>query len=269
MSNLPKREFLMMAEIYQPAHMTVGAWYISEMLNGVRTFWDGGISRGFPTIEIPWANVVDPKTGRMKRKIKSPATGLWSCHGDSIIAPDWFLNLLPCTPLDGMLWAGRDNFQLCQSICANSVPGPDWSEIEFAVFACPPIDKIFSDGIVKNANAKIRILRASFDLWLKKNNHSILEDWKFLETGAEKIIFEQELATLRESVSSIGRVYLLQQRRLPFNVKKAAVEVEQQMEKVFRLGGEGIILRDSNSCWEPKRMASFLEYKLFKNRKGK
>jgi len=267
MGNLPEREFLMLAKIYQPAHITVGGWYISEMLDGVRVFWDGGISRGFPIIEIPWANVVDPKTGRLKKKIISLATGLWSCYGNPIIAPDWFLNLLPCTPLDGVLWAGGDNFQLCQSICVNNVPESDWHDIEFAVSACPPIDKIFGDGEIKNTNTKMKILRVNFDLWLKKSNRSILEDWKFLETDAEKITFEQELATLRESVSSEGRVYLLQQRRLPFNVRKAATEVERQMEKVFRLGGKGVILRDSSSCWEPKRTASFLEYKLFEDRK--
>jgi len=269
MGNLPKREFLMMAETYQPTHMTVGAWYISEMLDGIRVFWDGGISRGFPIVEIPWANVTDPKTGKMKKRVKFLASGLWSCYGNSIPAPDWFLNLLPCIPLDGVIWAGRDNFQVCHSVCTNNVPESDWNSIEFAVSACPPIDKIFGNGIIKNINTKMRILRINFDLWLKKNNPSILEDWKFLEIDAEKITFEHELATLRESMSMEGRVYLLQQRRLPLNVKEAAMEVERQMEKVFRLGGKGVSLRDSNGCWEPKRTVSFLEYKLFKNGEGR
>jgi DNA ligase-1 len=269
MSNLPKREFLMLAKIYQPDRMTVGGWYISEKLSGVRVFWDGGISRGFPTLEIPWANVINPKTGKMKKRIKPLATGLWSRYGNPIIAPDWFLNLLPCIPLDGNIWAGRGNFQLCRSICIGNIAGPNWDKAEFAVFGCPPIDKMFSDGEIKNTNMKMKLFKSSFDLWLKKHEEfNILEDWKFLETGKEKITFEQELATLREAIPSEGRIYLLQQRHLSFNVKKAAKEVEYQLEKILQLGGEGVILRNPNSCWEPKRTEGFLKYKPFKNDEG-
>lgn len=264
MTNLPRREFLMLAKTYQPEKITVGGWYISEKLDGTRVFWDGGISRSLPTIEIPWANVVDPKTGKMKRKIKSRATGLWSKYGNPIIAPDWFLNLLPCMPLDGEIWAGRGNFQLCRSICAGNTPGGAWDKAEFAVFSSPPIDKIFGDGEIKNANMKMKLLKINFDVWLHKYDPSILEDWYHLTTETGKITFDAELAILRDAIPSEGRVYLLQQKRLPFNVKEAEQAVEKELERILELGGEGVIIRNPDGCWEPKRVGTVLKYKPYK-----
>lgn len=266
--SLPRREFLMLAKTYQPKKMTVGGWYISEKLDGMRVFWDGGISRGFPTLEVPWANVVDPKTGRMKRKIKPEATGLWSRYGNPIIAPDWFLNLLPCMPLDGEIWAGRGNFQLCRSICAGDTPGENWDKAEFAVFSSPPIDKVFGDGEIRNSNMKLKLLKINFDMWLHKSDPSVLEDWYHLTSETGKITFDVELAILRDEIPSEGRIYLHQQKRLPFNVKEAAQAVEKELSHVLKLGGEGIIIRDPDSSWEPKRVSTILKYKPFQDDEG-
>ena len=261
MTNLPRREFLMLAKTYNPKKHTVGGYYISEKLDGIRVFWDGGISRGLPTLEIPWANVVDPKTGKMKRKIKPESTGLWSRYGNSILAPDWFLNLLPCMPLDGEIWAGRGNFQLCRSICAGDTLGPDWDKAEFAVFSSPPIDKIFGDGEIKNANMRLKILKINFDLWVHKCDPVILKDWFHLSTVKDKITFDVELAVLREAIPSEGRIYLLRQKRLPCNVNEAAQAVEKELTRVMGLGGEGVIIRDPEAMWEPKRVRGLLKYK--------
>ena len=47
---------------------------------------------------MPWASIIDPKTGKKKAKIKPVATGLWCRYGNPIIAPDAFLNLLALLP---------------------------------------------------------------------------------------------------------------------------------------------------------------------------
>ena len=60
---MSKREFLQLADHYDPAKHNVAGWFISEKLDGTRCFWDGGLSRGLPTDSIPWASVIDPKTG--------------------------------------------------------------------------------------------------------------------------------------------------------------------------------------------------------------
>lgn len=269
MASLPRREFLMLAKTYQPNKMTVGGWYVSEKLDGTRVFWDGGITRGVQTVEVPWANIIDLKTGRMKRKIKPVATGLWSRYGNPIMAPDWFLNLLPCMPLDGEIWAGRGNFQLCRSICAGDSPGPDWDKAEFAVFSSPPIDQVFRDGEIRNSNMHLRIVKLNFDLWVQKYSPSVLSDWYCLSSeGSEAITFETELAILRDKIPSEGKVYLHRQTKLPYGVKDASIAVEKELEKIIHLGGEGIIIRDPEASWEPKRLSSVLKYKPFRDAEG-
>jgi len=198
MPEFPRREFLMLAQKYNPKKHTVGGYYISEKLDGTRVFWDGGFSRGVPTGEVPYANVIDPKTGGRKKKIKPTATGLWSRYGNPIIAPDWFLNLLPCMPLDGEIWAGRGNFQLCRSICGGDTPGPDWNQAEFAIFGCPPLDMIFSSGTIKNANMTQVISYSAFMTWAHSRCPTFLEDFICVNTGKGGFSFEAELLLLQE-----------------------------------------------------------------------
>ncbi|HMA79100.1 MAG TPA: hypothetical protein VKP88_08340, partial [Candidatus Paceibacterota bacterium] len=99
-----RREFLMLADTYKAdKHEAIGM-IGSEKLDGMRALWDGGVSRGDATENVPWASVTNPKTGEKKAKIKPIATGLWSRYGSPINAPDWFLDQLPTVPLDGELY---------------------------------------------------------------------------------------------------------------------------------------------------------------------
>ncbi len=91
-----RREFLQLAEPLVLAKrdrkgnlaFKVGGKFLSEKLDGTRCFWDGGVSRDLPTDSVPWASILDPKTGKKKAKIKPLATGLWSRYGNPIMAPD-------------------------------------------------------------------------------------------------------------------------------------------------------------------------------------
>jgi DNA ligase-1 len=265
---LPRREFLMLAKKYNPKRQTVGGWYISEKLDGTRVFWDGGISRGLETRSVPYANTIDPKTGGPKKKIKPVATGLWSRYGNPVIAPDWFLNLLPCMPLDGEIWAGRGNFQLCRSICGGDSPGPAWSKAEFAVFGCPPIDVMFGDGLVKNTNMTMPINYERFRHWLNFYTVDVLEHFLHIRADGGEIPFEQELTALRNNIPSEGRVYLHRQKKLPLGVKDAAKAVEKELNRVVAQGGEGVMLRNPDGPWLPKRVSSLLKYKPFSDDEG-
>ena len=60
---MARREFLQLADHYNPHKHNVAGWFVSEKLDGQRCFWDGGISRGLPTEQVPWASIIDPKTG--------------------------------------------------------------------------------------------------------------------------------------------------------------------------------------------------------------
>lgn len=62
----------------------VSEWWMSEKLDGVRAYWDG------------------------KRFL--------SRQGNEYMAPEWFVEGLPDTPLDGELWIERKEFQRTVSV---------------------------------------------------------------------------------------------------------------------------------------------------------
>jgi len=257
-----KREFLMLAQKYNPSKHDVGGYYLSEKMDGQRCLWDGGISRGMPTELVPWANITHPKTGERKTKIKPESSGLWSRYGNPIIAPNWWLNLLPCMPLDGELWAGRGGFQLCRSICSRDLPSSDWEQIEFAVIGSPPFESIFASGTINNTNMRKDISLDVIKRWLNTRPESILRDFRFLKAGT---IFEDELLFLNDAIPSEGLIYLLKQKKLPNNPHDI---IEDELSRILDDGGEGVVLRKPTSIWTPKRSWDVLKYKPFIDDEG-
>jgi len=117
--------FLMKAQKLDPRKLLPGITKWSIKLDGMRAFWDGGITRNDE--EVPFAK------GRI-------ATGLWSINGNIIYAPDWWLDQLPeGIFLDGELWAGVGKFQEVMSVCKRHVPDERWQAIKYRVFEpiCP------------------------------------------------------------------------------------------------------------------------------------
>lgn len=254
---MARRELLQLANKYRPGKDKIGGFYVSEKLDGTRCLFDGGITRGMRTEDVPWASVTDPKTGKRKAKIKPISTGLWSRYGNPIIAPDDFLNLLPCVPLDGELWAGRGSFQLCRSICGGDSPDPRFSQIEFAVYGTPPLSRLFADGEIRNTNmvAEFR----EIEKWVETRIAKTGLDFFGLEPDA---LFDHELLALREYLDT-DRVYMLQQIKLPEDEETAREQVEVELAKVLERGGEGVMLRDPFKPWTPKRVSSLLKFKPF------
>jgi len=250
---MARREFLQLAKPYNSLKHKIAGFLASEKLDGTRCWWDGGVSRGMPTESVPYANLIDPKTGERKKKIKPVATGLWSRYGNPIMAPDEFLNLLPTCPLDGELWAGRSNFQLCRSICAGDTPDPRFmTHIKYAVYGCPPPNGIFADGEIKNSNFHLTVGPAFMEWTWEHAN----EDW---ENPACKT-FKEELEYLNKALYNgpDSRVFLHNQR-----VVEDHEDVERLLNGILDLGGEGIVLRDPKSHWTPKRVVSALKYKPY------
>jgi len=257
---MSRRELLQLAHTYKPEKHDIAGWFISEKLDGTRCFWDGGLSRDVPTDQVPWASITDPKTGRLKAKIKPIATGLWSRYGNPIMAPDWFLNLLPCCPLDGELWAGRGNFQLCRSICAGDAPDPRFDRIQYAVYSTPALPYVFADGEIKNANMHRQIRWAEVESWIS-GRLDRLPDFASVDTPAT---FAGELAFLCENIPvQDDRVFLHRQVQLPQNAQDAREKVNAFLDKVLDQGGEGVVIRDPQASWFPKRNRGLLKYKPF------
>ena len=263
-----RREFLMLAKTYNPDKDRIGGRYVSEKLDGSRVFWDGGLSRDAPLTNVPWANITNPKTGDPKPNLPLTATGLWSRYGNPIMAPDWWLNQLPSCPLDGELWAGRGNFQTLRSIVAQNTPDERWHDVQFAVFGSPPITEVFGDGLIKNANFvhSIQEARAS-SFVMARMERGIGENFQCLNG---KVPFSEELTFLNSMIPSDGSsvLYLHQQCRLPSNDIEAEATLNVFLNRVLDAGGEGVMLRDPQSVWTPKRVGTLLKWKPFNDDAG-
>src|SRR5438445_9633811 len=101
---------LLLAQSWDNAADLAG-WWMSEKLDGVRAYWDG--------------------------------KQFLSRQGNLYHAPDWFVEGLPATPLDGELWIDRKKFQRTVSIVRRQDKNEHWKEISYVVFDAPGLDKDF------------------------------------------------------------------------------------------------------------------------------
>ncbi|KAF9063022.1 hypothetical protein BDP27DRAFT_1394009 [Rhodocollybia butyracea] len=113
-------------------------WWISEKLDGVRTYYDGKL--------------------------------MYSRLGNPFTPPQWFLDKLPKNvTLDGELFGGRQKFQETVSI-VKTMNSPHWKDITFHVFDIPSIGtqpfetrmeqlkKFFEPGTGSHASDKVTIV---------------------------------------------------------------------------------------------------------------
>ena len=271
---MPRREFLQLAETIKLEKHKIAGLYMSQKLDGTRCLWDGGVTRGIPTHLVPWASILDPKTGLKKKKIKPIATGLWSRYGNPIMAPDWFLNSLPCCFLDGELWAGVGNFQLCRSICAGDEPDPRFNQIQYAVYSSPSFAQLFQTGEIKNKNMLCDINYETIYAFVASRLVDFEGDFHF--TPAKT--FEQELIWLNDKIESQNELetqfdipngvvpqpcFLLKQEKLSLKEDEARARFEEYLTCVVDQGGEGLVLRDPTALWIPKRHTGILKHKPY------
>jgi DNA ligase-1 len=258
-----RREFLQLAKTFNLDKDDPSGMYISEKLDGMRVFWDGGISRGVPTVQVPWASIMDPKKpGELKKKIKPVATGLWSRYGNPIIAPDWWLNRLPQMFLDGELFAGRGNFQTCMSITKKDVAvDAMWQNVQFAVFGAPSAAQVFASGEIKNPNFHLEVSPDIIGNFMRARIEAgVAEEFIQVKAG---LPFEQELSILQSSLPQDDLVYLHRHILLPDDRAVAERHMNAFMDVTLAEGGEGVMLRDAKSLWTPKRVKSLLKLKPF------
>lgn len=107
----PRFSFLL-ASSFDPQKHTLGDYYLSEKLDGVRAYWNGRhlVSRG----------------------------------GQEFAAPQWFLDSLPNTALDGELWGGRQTFDEVSGIVRRNKSHEGWRKITLMVFELPKAKGDFS-----------------------------------------------------------------------------------------------------------------------------
>lgn len=249
-----RREFLMLAHPYDAKKHGIGGWMLSEKLDGQRAFWDGGITRGLYKDEVPWAN-----TAKDERYVsRQVSTGLWSRYGNVIHAPSWWLDQLPAMFLDGELWTDRTQGgrQDLSKIIKTITPGLGWERVRYHVFDTPPPHAFLSDGQIKNPN---------FTKFLKG-----LHQWFMAEDHKKKLVacpsgltgFTSSLKLLERYVA--GNIAIIHtQTQLPYQTNAAIDLIEENLENVVSVGGEGLMLRQAESYWEPRRSHKLLKVKKF------
>ena len=256
---MAKREFLQLAHDLAPKHMTAGYWW-SEKIDGHRGFWDGGISKGFPKSEIPWAN-----TNKDERYVDTQyATGLWSRYGNVVHAPDWFTNDLPNYPLDGEFsngLRGEGNRQTIGSIIKPIIPVDDeWEKITFMVFDSPPIETIFADGTIDVPNYYKNF--SGIPGWYIKQ---MAERDMIISTFGPNSTYRFVYNGLKTILMNCSSAQLLEQHQLSYATPIADKEVEAAIREITRLKGEGIMVRNPDKFYECCRSYNILKGKTWKD----
>lgn len=241
-----RREFLQLAQIFDPKKHGIAGWFVSEKLDGMRALWDGGITAGLPTNEVPWANTAKDKTVTV-------ATGLWSRYGKPIQAPDWWLNCLPTYPLDGELWIGRGTFQELVSITKRTVNvlETEWKDVKYMVFDAPTYEEIFVPGEIKNLHHSCLITNTVLD-WVKS---------RLIIDPDVRSGFEFRYKMLRKELTGNRVIVVHDQLMLPHNTDKARDILDTRLQEVSLAGGEGLMLRSPVMPWFPKRCNNILKIK--------
>jgi DNA ligase-1 len=248
-----KAEFLMLAQEYDSRRHSVYSWYMSQKLDGMRAFWDGGISRGLACPEVPYANV-----SKHDRYVIPPlATGLWSRYAQPIQAPNWWLDKLPKIPLDGELVCS-DGFQDTVSIVKRISGSQNWEKIQYAVFDSPTLLIALEDRDVNNGNMKKKLRNCVS--WAKSRSEGRVFHGEFP--------FYQTLNLLNREVKDNDTVYVLPQEQLPSNKVDLDARMTQVMEKALETGQEGVMLRSPISLWNPIRSWDLLKCKVVRDMEG-
>ncbi len=236
------REFLQLAQNYDPSKHYIGGFYVSHKLDGMRAFWDGGVTRGMACTEVPFANIE-----KDFRKVKPPiSTGLWTRYGKPIQAPAAWLDQLPPIPLDGELYLGPGTFQSLLSVTKTLVPGPEWDRVRFYIFDAPQYQEVFTDGRINNPN-------------FKKVFSDLIPWFKSRTTFSKTLNFDDNYNFFKKLGTKV--VVPHEQIRLTTNEREAKAIVQSMLEQVTSDGGEGLMLRAAYSFWVPKRVSTLLKVK--------
>lgn len=248
-----KREFVQLAHTYNPAKHGIGGWYVSEKLDGMRAYWDGGYTRHRLTSQVPFANTV-----KDHRRLALPySTGLWSRYAKPVSAPEWWVDSLPDFPLDGELYLGPNRFQELISIVKKFEPvDEEWKKIQYRVFDLPSDHLFLMDGKINNPQ------------WTAIFN-GLRDTGPVRQYGPMDFDKIQRMIELGKITLGTGPAIWEPQLRLTTQTKRAEYGAEQLCLKAIREGGEGIILRKPESVWTPHRTWDLLKLKPWKDSEAK
>lgn len=255
-----KREFLMLAQNFDPIKHRGNGFYASEKLDGIRCLWDGGVTRGMSIDRVPWAN--NAKHARFVTE--TICTGLWTRYGQPIMAPDFWLDDLPDAPLDGELTMGRKSWQILSSCIKKRIADHTWRDVKYMVFGSPALATVFEDGTINGTNFKKKF--SGIMGWIKGTNWPDKPNTFELQPG---VPFYKELKFIRDVVGTERRfVKVLHQEALPSDTPSTNERIGVLLDKVGNQGGEGLILRAPTGLWRPERTYDLLKVKRLNDMEG-
>ena len=182
----------------------IGGWWMSEKLDGVRAYWTGEC--------------------------------FLSRLGNQYLAPDWFLERFPSTPLDGELFCGRGQFQRAVSIVRRHDASDDWKDVRYVVFDAPAEHAPFEDRL---ATIRDRLV-ACDSPYIDVHPHERCRDVSHLEVelarleamGAEGLMLRQP-----GSPYQIGRSWTLLKVKSFYDTEGRVVDhIEGSGRHMGRLG---------------------------------
>lgn len=255
------------ATLLQLAHTAKGdelicGWMLSRKLDGMRCFWDGGITTGLPKAQVPWAN-----TSKDDRYIETQhATGLWSRYGHVIHAPAWFTDRLPHgIMLDGEIGCGRGTFQETTSIVKSLTKDDRWQKVCYRIFDLLSPNIVMQERLIEDDPRNYHVFIRNVDTWA-------------VERGAKHIpnlTFATEYAQLTELFpiadgwgDTMLPIAVLEQHRLPTDCGRAWSIARQFMDEEVALGGEGVMVRHPTARYETERSHYILKCKPEQDMEG-
>ena len=250
-----KKSLVMLAHEFVAGKHNLEGWYWSEKMDGMRAWWDGGITRGLPASEVPWANCL--KHSRFQNEVI--ATGLWTRYGQPIQAPDWWLDGLPDFCCDGELWMGPKTFQQTVSIVKRLDKSGEWNKINYMVFDVPSIFDLFADRVINETNIKVT-MRGCVD-WV--TNLVVKSDRDLAEYTHMSWTFEQtqhstQVGRLNAQEFYKSKVFWVPQEKLGATWE---ARLKDAGDSLAAENAEGIIVRHPGTIWTPERSHDLLKVK--------
>lgn len=253
-----KRLFLQKAQTFnQKIDMT--GQYISEKLDGMRFYWDGGITTGMLKSDVPWANMEKDE----RYLSKQYATGFWSFYGNIIQAPKDFIDQMPKIPLDGEMFSKELPRQDLMSIIKKLEPDSNnWKKVKCNCFDMPAYYTMFSNGIIDIPNY-CKVFRNILDWIERQHAYKQLAYLPKPETRYESVYW-----LLNKWLEGNKVAIPHPQHAIPYQSHKAEAFINGFMESVLASGGEGVILRKMSTYYECERSWNVLKLKPYDDMEG-
>jgi len=153
--------------------------------------------------------------------------------------------------------------QFIHSWIKKIVPMEDeWRKVTYMVFDSPPPITIFADGIIDNVNFK-KVFKGCREYWYQSK---VAMDW----IANPATIYKSSQAMIAPIIAKCDQqiVRLHEQHELPFAQHLALKVLENNLSTVVDNGGEGLIVRDPNKCYECCRSHFLLKMKPFDDMEG-